>query len=1337
MDKEFLQRIKQKLQIGNTRSIHLNAYPGRLLLRLDAFELNILRKGLPEEFIHLLFNQTSFSLKFIINPDDLPIPNKKHNDKENIVDEKKRKVGIISKRLTSMLYENEDNFLEHGIKTFGFGFPMLVYRTKSDSSKIIYAPIIIWKLDISRNLNEWSITRNDDFGISMNEVMLNYLEQDIGTTGLSRISEGHLEDNVIDTEEMQFICDILLSEIGQSIHKLNILDTLLPLDSKANLNDKFQTYGNPYIAYSGVFGLFRNQKEAVIKDIKELISNADKYQFDNYISEKYQTTTFSAIETDPVQSKVLTDIGNNNKLIIHGPPGTGKSQSLSAIITNALANDVKCLVVCEKKTALEVIRKNLELKGLGELCGLVEDVHRDRKSIINSVRERTANSNNWDYKILEDIIKDTKVKIDNINNGHKYYGKIILNNYNWTTLVGKFINLRKKTNKTEKLFDDLKDLDFNFISDDINLIYNRNKNSITDIFGFYNDVKESINDFRMISDKFIVSGQQIELSMKLKSYLSKTNDLLILFLENISSALDDYKEQLLKHFDNFKSDSLTIVNEIINIYEINYSKFGKHFYDGNIFSKSYVKFLSFFSHSYKQMLADKEKMYDLFLKLKKYSVLKYFKQQFDESKHPEDILNQTKCFKNNLENWYLNVHDVVKISVNNLSLNDYNKNFGYSTDNIKKMLESYDILIKNIKEKSIINVNINENAMTVLDIRDSLTKLKNAINFPLSKISEFSDYHSYRYYYLNTDIKTQKITDSLIKNDSQNWLIDFDAWFIFNLLINYDSKITLRNDTQIKTLNDNFKIISQYQVRNILDYWRFKQHESSQKFQSSFGYNKNALYNLAKNKRFQKQNSLRKIINSDFELFTDYFPILLLNPTVCSSLFKMQEGLFDLVIFDEASQLRIEDVYAAKLRGKNRIVAGDENQMPPSNYFIASFSQIDNRFDEYYDDEESEIKGMSSSIADSESLLEYAKRKGFKETYLEIHYRSRHPDLIDFSNAAFYGSRLKPMPPYKDYSAIIYYPVNGIYDQESGVNIDEAEYVIKIIDKEVQLNDGFKIPSIGIATLNITQRNQILDRINERCNIDNEFANKIYKLKELKGEELFVKNLENIQGDERDIIIISTTFGLRADGSFIQNYGPLNQEKGFRLLNVIVTRAKYRIYVCTSIPDKYISEYSNLLAAGSNKGRAIFYSYIAYAKAVSDGDLKKKFTILNLLKDKSENKYIHPDDAFTESVFEQEVLDLLSENFNPNRLRIQYQLGGFRIDIVVLSKDLTKPIIAIECDGTHYHSSPEAYAWDMFRQKFLEDYGIKFIRIWSTNWFYNSQKELKKLLDFINSVDTN
>lgn len=275
-----------------------------------------------------------------------------------------------------------------------------------------------------------------------------------------------------------------------------------------------------------------------------------------------------------------------------------------------------------------------------------------------------------------------------------------------------------------------------------------------------------------------------------------------------------------------------------------------------------------------------------------------------------------------------------------------------------------------------------------------------------------------------------------------------------------------------------------------------------------------------------------------------------------------------------------------------------------------------------------------------------------------------------------------------------------------------------------------KINSVGIATLNIFQRNIILEKIRGESFSIKEFGEVFDEMTNKKN--FFVKNLENIQGDEKDVIIISTTFGKNNSGYFRQNFGPLNTAKGYKLLNVIITRAKYQLFVCTSIPPENYLNYAEEIEAKGNSGKGIFYAYLAYAQSIEDNNEKIRSSILALLKSKCQESY-NRTEQFVESPFEEEVLEYLSEYIERERIQIQYECGGFRIDMVVFPEDSKKKPIAIECDVATYHSNSEAYSWDIFRQKQLEENGFIFYRVWSTNWWENPELETKRLVEFISN----
>ncbi|HEU4789913.1 MAG TPA: hypothetical protein VFS71_09520, partial [Flavobacterium sp.] len=398
----FLKALRDKLKGGNTKSIHLNVLPGRFATRLDFANLNYIKPDYAESFLEALLKKSCFEFKITFDDVDL----------NSISTEEQKKFGLLSKRLNSLNIENDDNYKEHGIKTFGFGYPILIKPSKQDPKKIIKAPLFIWQLELvkaTNKINTWSILRNkvkaetgkivdeEIHSVGLNEVLLSFLKNDEGII-IPQINEDLLEDAIIDKNELLDECYKVLKALNSNSPsnliedlKQKLKEPLVNIPEAATIDSRSNNL--PWIHFGGVFGLFRTQKESIITDIDKLIEKADSFQFDELKIESFTGTAYSAINTDPSQQEILSTLGFEPKKIIQGPPGTGKSQSLTALITNALANNLKCLVVCEKKTAHDVIKNNLHRENdqLGALAAVIEDINKDRDIIVNSVRDRISN----------------------------------------------------------------------------------------------------------------------------------------------------------------------------------------------------------------------------------------------------------------------------------------------------------------------------------------------------------------------------------------------------------------------------------------------------------------------------------------------------------------------------------------------------------------------------------------------------------------------------------------------------------------------------------------------------------------------------------------------------------------------------------------------------------------------------------------------------------------------------------------------------------------------------------------------------------------------------------
>lgn len=655
------------------------------------------------------------------------------------------------------------------------------------------------------------------------------------------------------------------------------------------------------------------------------------------------------------------------------------------------------------------------------------------------------------------------------------------------------------------------------------------------------------------------------------------------------------------------------------------------------------------------------------------------------------------------------------------------KNFQDLNNFLKNLDEKIksDRLINNLSQSKNLNAYI-------ASVQSLIEQKKSTIDADPNAFRKEYDWHNF--------INSLTENNSFIVNallDSPNWLTDFYVNY-FNRLLRENATDNLPIDQH--SIDDLFKAehnMKSNQINFVNNIWFNEQYNKTETFdRNNAALKVKNLFNF-KGSAGHRRYSLRSIVERDIDLFTSFFPVILTTPDVASNLFNQNNKYFDIVLFDEASQLRLEDNLPAMLKGKQIVIAGDEHQMPPSNYFSKILDGDVESEDEIVEDDSNIIKDKSSldSLALScLSLLEFGTEMNFSSKSLDFHYRSKHPDLIEFSNHAFYKQKLKALPQVLDYKAISYINVGGIF--ENRVNELEADMVLSILENNIKKDSKNKYPSVGIATFNITQRDLIKNKIVERQKQEKykDFNNKIL---ELEKEGLFVKNLENIQGDERDIIILSTTYGNNVDGSFAERFGPLNFEKGYKLLNVIVTRAKYKNFIVTSIPEERILNFkSYLVTQKSNNKKAVLYAYLAYSKAVSDGNNELRLAVLEALKANYINEANIDSDVTPrlESPFEEEVYERLSKKMDKTFIKTQYKVGGFRIDMVIDFLTPGIPKIALECDGAKYHSSDEAYLYDLHRQRILEAQGFVFHRIWGTNWWRDPNSELDKLLSFIEIV---
>lgn len=445
---------------------------------------------------------------------------------------------------------------------------------------------------------------------------------------------------------------------------------------------------------------------------------------------------------------------------------------------------------------------------------------------------------------------------------------------------------------------------------------------------------------------------------------------------------------------------------------------------------------------------------------------------------------------------------------------------------------------------------------------------------------------------------------------------------------------------------------------------------------------------------------LRKLFRSIPNLLLKLKPCLMMSPLSVSYFLEADTYKFDMVIFDEASQIFPQDAIGAIFRGAQVIIAGDSKQLPPTNFFAAS---TNNNSD--YDVDNDDIDEIIS-----DSILEEATNT-IPNRSLLWHYRSRNEDLISFSNKEIYGNNLVTFPNSKvnerDSGVEYIYVPNGVY--ENRCNKEEATKCVALIEEHIKKHPE---RSLGIIAFSESQQSTIEDAVQEFRSkhraYDAFFA-------EEKEEPFFVKNLENVQGDERDTIIFSICYGKNSQGKMYMRFGPLGHQGGERRLNVAITRAKYNVKLVGSILPGDID-----LAKTKSDGVKMLRSYIEFAS-------RKQGQVNSVGK---KNRLYETD------VFSEYVAKYLEEH----GYKVKKNVGNsdYTVDIAIEHPEIAGCYVAgIECDGDSYQMARTVRDRDHLRTAVMERMGWKMYRVWSTEWVQNEQDAKKKLLTFINDAIKN
>lgn len=1259
------------------------------------------------------------------------------------------KQELTQKRLRSYLAETELTYSltnlyrssrlsmeENGANTLYLALGLLKWYETTNSERPRYAPILLLPVEIIRkSAQKGYVIRSREEETMMNITLLEMLRQDYG------INIGGLEN--LPKDESGVDVNLIFNTIRRGIMN----QTKWNVEEQAILGifsfSKFIMWND---IHSNADKLIKN------KIVKSLISGILEWEVDeecliNFDDNLKPSDIALAISADSFQMDAICTASQGKSFILHGPPGTGKSQTITNIIVDALYKGKKVLFVAEKMAALTVVQKRLKSIGIDPFCLELHSNKSKKSAVLEQLKARTEvlctkspEEFNAESERLHNLRSELSKYVDVLHRKH-------LSGY---SLYDAFFGYNLEAHIKN---------DFEFLPDVVTRLS-------SDKIIAWRDIVEEVQASAILCKGISTHPLlDIELSQYTQSVKIEAKELIIKYLSSLESCrsmaigclrvfhediygysktqleiLSDIADFLLKK----PTISSALLKETISIETV--SQISQIIPHGKVRNTLRSSLLSEFNRII--LFIDAEDLLDKWCMAEsKWFLTKYLSQN---KIHKTLKVNSLKkgLSKKRVEELLTNIISYQKehqiIQSKNLHYNELLRslwmdgecNWNHLDECCKSSLWLNQKLLSltgDVALVSKIKGSIAENISHGIDsflttYQEILLKYSNTFKVVdglyniLSTKLEITDQH-------NTNEKWMDYNIRLANNWLENieLLKDWCSWnsarkkavdiglnsfmeYLHDHSVNSNQIIGAFNKALYKSIIecsiDSEPILAGFDGRlfedKILKFRKLTQNFEKLTREELFAKLASSIPSFVREasqssevgilQRNIKNNgrgtSIRKLFDTIPTLLTRLTPCMLMSPMSVAQYIDVDNIKFDLVIFDEASQMPTCEAVGAIARGNNVIVVGDPKQMPPTSFFTS------NNIDEDNLDKE-----------DLESILDDCLALSMPSKYLLWHYRSKHESLIAFSNSQYYENKLFTFPSPDDIqSKVTCTQITGYYDKgKSRQNKFEAEAVVNEIISRLS-NKEKVVRSIGVVTFSSAQQTLIEDLLNEAFAKNPE----IEALALESTEPLFIKNLENVQGDERDVILFSIGYGPDKEGKVSLNFGPLNREGGWRRLNVAVSRARYEMKVFSTLRADQID-----LARTSSEGVAGLKAFLEYAE---------------------KGKNVIAYNANNQVIKHRSLVDIIADKIRERGFQVNTNIGcsGYRVDIGIVNPE--KPsiyILALLCDGINYKAAKTVRDREIIQQEVLKALGWNVHRVWSLDWWENQELVLADIFSAI------
>ena len=1219
---------------------------------------------------------------------------------------------MMNETLGRLIRKNKESYEESGAKILYLSMGFLKWHSRTDGAAH-YAPLVLLPVQLKKNkgASGYAISVTDE-DFSVNTTLLEFLREEfnIDIRGLAdavqglKISEilAMVRVEVVKMRNWEVIDDVYVSAFSFSRYQMWN-------DLRQNINE---------FAKNKIIGALLDNSILVGGGLEETLKEDDSTP----------ETTLTPLPADASQWGAIALSQKNKSFVLHGPPGTGKSQTITNIIANALNDNKKVLFVAEKQAALSVVKKRLDALGLGDFCLELHSNKTNKTEVVQKLQNTLALASAQEQVALG----ETSSSIARLR----------------TELAEPVAALHKKRRLGVSVYEAL-----------LICLKNKNAPSIMNIESTFYDglTKEKIEEYERMMVQAAVAAKECGgvhnspfANVNVFEYSLELRDLIYCASEVMIAEIKHLKNYIALFLDLYRQNISTLTRKKLEaLYEI-----AKRLQSGSLnkyFKENEEEFFAFFNAN-KRLDACLEKYFMTCKKLvdigKEYKAigewLEEGKNDFEKNKTVKGIAKKLAKMANaplsdegmvSLLKTTYQIYEAMDCIRENTKLSQYftfafgrvdffdaRRNFmkelyelhqmgstvfmdynpdsfnstciravgGYTMPVLKGLIRSMDSFRE--AESSFLEVtNADKTRVPMEEVLDTYTSKAGALIENIDMLANWCMYKTTAKALdtagltfitdalENGTVSGENIVDSFEKNVYKNFLqtnIPLDP-----VLSRFSAAVCEEKSESMRLLMEEFAKLTKEHIRaKLISRLPVETTDSTLALE------------MASFQRLVKTNlrgvGLRRLFEDAPELMKTLAPCMLMSPITVSQYLRPENGLFDLVIFDEASQIPTAEAICSIARGKEAIIVGDPKQLPPTTFFNTN----------YVDEENMENEDM-------ESILDDCLTINMPQRHLTWHYRSKHESLIAFSNAMYYENRLCTFPSPDSLASKVsfVYVEDGIYDRGgSKRNKDEGDKLIAEVLRRLADPKASK-QSIGVVTFSTAQKDYIERKLSAEI-----AAKKLEKIAYEREEPLFVKNLENVQGDERDVILFSVCYGPDRLGRVSLNFGPLNQFGGWRRLNVAVSRAREEMVVFSSMTGAMID-----LTKTKSRGVMGLKAFLEFAQK---GRTNLAVSSENVMRKKDGiGKYI--------------AEELASYGYD-----CRYDVGasGFKIDVAVIDpKDRKRFILAIMCDTPNRFSVKDR---NVLQIQTLKRNNWNVLRLYSVNYYNNPKREIKKIKDLLDKL---